>query len=258
MRLSVISPTLNEAGCLQRLVEELEHALRDIDYEILIVDDNSPDGTWSVAQDISLTNPRVRSLRRMQNPGLGAAVIDGFSSAKGDVLACIDADLQHDPMILARMLEELQNGADIVVGSRHVDGGSTGEWDRLRRVQSWIAKKMAQFLLGVRLKDPMSGYFLVWRKDFYEIREHLNGKGFKILLEILSNLHASKIKEVPYTFRPRTQGQSKLSWRVILLYIHQLWRLCSTSQHLPMRFEKSVVVENVSSRSHPQHNSLSS
>jgi dolichol-phosphate mannosyltransferase len=194
----------------------------------------------------------------MVNPGLGAAVIDGFSAAEGDVLACIDADLQHDPLILAKMLEELQRGADIVVGSRHVDGGSTGEWDRLRRAQSWIANKMAQLLLGVRLKDPMSGYFLVWRKDFYEIREHLNGKGFKILLEILSNLHASKIKEVPYTFRPRTQGQSKLSGRVILQYVHQLWRLCSTSQHLSMRFVKSVAVANVPSRSHPQRNSLSS
>ena len=258
MRLSIISPTLNEAETVPRLVEELERALADISFEILIVDDNSPDGKWSIAQNITLTNPRVRSLRRMQNPGLGAAVIDGFSAAKGDVLACIDADLQHDPSILPRMLEELQHGADIVVGSRHVDGGSTGEWGRLRRVQSWIANKMAQFLLGVRLKDPMSGYFLVWRKDFDEIREHLNGKGFKILLEILSNLHASKIKEVPYTFRPRTQGQSKLSWRVILQYVQQLWRLCSTSQRVSMRFVKSVVVENIPSQSHHQRNSLSS
>jgi dolichol-phosphate mannosyltransferase len=166
----------------------------------------------------------------MQNPGLGAAVIEGFSAAKGDVLACIDADLQHDPLILARMLEELQHGADIVVGSRHVDGGSTGEWGRLRRVQSWIANKLAQLLLGVSLKDPMSGYFLVRRKDFYEIREQLNGKGFKILLEILWNLNARKIKEVPYTFRPRTRGQSKLSGRIILQFIHQLWRLCRSSR----------------------------
>ena len=241
MRLSVISPTLNEAESVPRLVEELERALGDINYEILIVDDNSPDGTWSIAQNISLTNPRVRSLRRMQNPGLGAAVIDGFSAAEGDVLACIDADLQHDPLILARMLDELQHGADIVVGSRHVDGGGTGEWNRLRRVQSWMANKTTQLLLGVRLKDPMSGYFLVWRKDFYEIRERLNGKGFKILLEILSNLHGSKIKEVPYTFRPRARGQSKLTGRVILQFIHQLWRLCSSRRRHSIRFTKSVV-----------------
>jgi dolichol-phosphate mannosyltransferase len=222
-------------------VEELERALGDINYEILIVDDNSADGTWSVAQRISLTNPRVRSLRRMQNPGLGAAVIDGFSAAEGDVLACIDADLQHDPSILARMLEELQHGADIVVGSRHIDGGSTGEWGPLRRVQSWIANKLTQLLLGVQIKDPMSGYFLVRRKDFNAIREQLNGRGFKILLEILWNLNAAKIEEVPYTFRTRTQGKSKLSSRIILQFFHQLWRLCSSSRHHSIRFVKSVV-----------------
>ena len=110
MRLSVISPTLNEAENVPRLVKELERALGEIDYEILIVDDNSPDRTWSVAQDISLTNPRVRSVRRMQDPGLSVAVIEGFSAAEGDVVACIDADLQHDPAILARMLDELQQG----------------------------------------------------------------------------------------------------------------------------------------------------
>jgi dolichol-phosphate mannosyltransferase len=183
----------------------------------------------------------VRSLRRTQNPGLGAAVIDGFSAAEGDVLACIDADLQHDPLILTRMLEELRDGVDIVVGSRHVDGGSTGEWDRSRRVQSWIANKMAQLLLGVRVKDPMSGYFLVRRKVFFEIREQLNGKGFKILLEILWNLHASKIKEVPYTFRPRTRGQSKLSGRIILQFVHQLWRLCSSNRRHSIRSMKSAI-----------------
>ena len=172
-------------------------------------------------------------------------MIEGFSAAEGDVVACIDADLQHDPSILARMLDELQKGADVVVGSRHVDGGSTGEWGRLRRIESWIATKMAQLLLGFRLKDPMSGYFLVWRKDFSEVREQLNGKGFKILLEILARLRASNIKEVPYTFRPRTQGQSKLSGRVILQYLHQLWRLCSSSRHYFVRFMKSVVVGSV-------------
>lgn len=245
MKLSVISPTLNEAGNIHRLVAELERALCGIDYEILIVDDNSPDGTWSVAQEISLTNPRVRVLRRTQNPGLSAAVIDGFEAAEGDAVACIDADLQHDPAILAKMLCELVDGADIVVGSRHVNGGSTGEWDRSRWLQSWIATKTAQMLLGVRLKDPMSGYFLIWRKDFCRVKEQLNGRGFKILLEILAALQTSKIKEVPYTFRTRTLGQSKLSGRVIFEYVQQVWRLCSSSRHLFVRFMKSVVIGGV-------------
>src|ERR1700730_75257 len=232
MKLSVISPTLNEAQNIPALVEQLQLALGDMDYEILIVDDNSPDLTWSVAEQISLKNPRVKILRRMKNPGLGLAVIDGFSAARGDVLACIDADLQHDPSILPRMLDELQKGAGVAVGSRHVDGGSTGEWDWFRRMESWIATKTAQFLLGITLKDPMSGYFLIWSKDFAKVKGQLNGKGFKILLEILAKLHASQIKEVPYTFRPRTLGESKLSNRVILLYVQQLWRLCSGSRHV--------------------------
>jgi dolichol-phosphate mannosyltransferase len=244
MKLSVISPTLNEAENVPRLVEQLAGALGDIDYEILIVDDDSSDLTWSIAEQISLTNPRVRTLRRMQNPGLSVAVIDGFSAAGGDVVACIDADLQHDPSILPRMLEELQ-GMDVVVGSRHVDGGSTGKWNWLRRLESWIATKTAQLLLGVRLKDPMSGYFLVWRKDFIAVKEQLDGKGFKILLEILARLHGSRVKEVPYTFRPRTHGVSKLSSKVVLLYIQQLWRLCSTSRHVSVRLLKSAMVGGI-------------
>src|ERR1700730_12423187 len=242
MKLTVISPTLNEAENIPHLVEQLGRALVDIDYEILIVDDDSPDQTWSIAHKISLTNPRVRVLRRTQNRGLGMAVIDGFSHAGGEALACIDADLQHDPSILPRMLGELLSGSDVVVGSRYVEGGSAGKWDRLRRLESWIATKTAQFLLGIELKDPMSGYFLVWRKDFAEVREQLDGKGFKILLEILANLPRLKIKEVPYTFGPRTHGESKLSSKVILQYLRQLWRLCSTSRHFSVRFVKSAMV----------------
>jgi dolichol-phosphate mannosyltransferase len=245
MKLSVITPTLNEAENVSSLVEQLGRALNDIDYEILIVDDNSADGTWSVAQKISAMNPRVRAIRRTQNPGLGLAVIDGFSDAKGDVLACIDADLQHDPAILPIMLDELQKGADVVVGSRHVDGGSTGEWDRSRRFQSWIATRTAQLLLGIRLKDPMSGYFLISRKDFCEVKDDLDGKGFKILLEILAGLGASNITEVPYTFRLRTRGESKLSSRVIFQYFQQVWRLCSASRHHSIRFLKSAVVGSI-------------
>jgi dolichol-phosphate mannosyltransferase len=248
LRLSVISPTLNEAGNVPRLVQQLEQALGEIDYEILIVDDDSPDLTWSVAQGISLRNPRVKTLRRMANPGLGVAVIDGFSAAQGDVVACIDADLQHDPSILPRMLRELQSGMDLVVGSRHIEGGSTGQWNRWRRLESWIATKTAQFLLGFKLKDPMSGYFLFWRKDFCEVKERLNGKGFKILLEILAALHASRIKEVPYIFRSRTIGKSKLSGKVILLYVEQVWRLCSQSRRLPLRFLKTSVIGHKTQR----------
>jgi dolichol-phosphate mannosyltransferase len=238
MKLSVISPTLNEAQNISTLVEQLQLALGNIDYEILIVDDNSPDLTWSVAEQIARRNPRVRSLRRMKNPGLGMAVVDGFSAAEGDMLACIDADLQHDPAILPQMVEGLQNGVDVVVGSRHVKGGGFGKWNRLRQFESWCANKAAQLLLGFEVKDPMSGYFLVWRKDFHRVQGQLGESGFKILLEILAKLRTPRVKEVPYTFRPRVVGESKLSWKIVLLYFHQLWRLCGESRRAPIRFLK--------------------
>jgi dolichol-phosphate mannosyltransferase len=153
--------------------------------------------------------------------------------------------LQHDPAILPAMLDSLQSGADVVVGSRHVAGGSTGNWNRWRRLESWLATKTAQYLLGVPLKDPLSGYFLVRREDFAKVKEQLNGNGFKILLELLAKLQTSGVTEVPYTFQSRTHGASKLSNRVIFLYVQQLWRLCSASRHRSVRFLKSAMVGGV-------------
>ena len=242
MKLSVISPTFNEAESVPRLVEQLEQTLSHVDYEILIVDDNSPDLTWSVAERVSSTNPRVRVLRRMSDPGLGAAVIDGFSAAQGDSVACIDADLQHDPRILPKMLEQLYKGSDVVVGSRYVDGGGTERWNWQRRLGSWAATKMAQVLLGVKLKDPMSGYFVMWRRDFARVRPQLNGNGFKILLEILANLQPSVVTEIPYTFGSRKFGESKLSGKIVLQYLTQLWRLSSASRLVSDRFLKFAAV----------------
>jgi dolichol-phosphate mannosyltransferase len=238
MKLSVISPTLNEAQNIPALVEQLQRTLGEMDYEILIVDDNSPDLTWSVAEQISRKNPRVKTLRRMNNPGLGMAVVDGFSAAEGEILACIDADLQHDPSILPRMVEELQTSVDVVVGSRHVKGGGFGKWSRWRRFESWCANKTARLLLGFEVKDLMSGYFLIWRKDFNRVQDQLSESGFKILLEILAKLRTARVKEVPFTFRPRTVGQSKLSGKIVLLYFRQLWRLCGESRRAPVRLLK--------------------
>jgi dolichol-phosphate mannosyltransferase len=236
MKLSIISPTFNEAENVPRLVAEISRSLNGNDYEILIVDDNSPDHTWFVAEETSRKNLRVKVLRRIHNPGLSLAVIDGFKAASGEAVACIDADLQHDPSILPKMLEALANGADVVVASRYVNGGGTGEWSLLRRTESWIATKMAQILLGVKLQDPMSGYFLMRREDFSRVQEELDGKGFKILLEILAKLQPKIVREVPYTFQARTAGESKLSSKVILQYLEQLWRLSRVRRLCSARF----------------------
>lgn len=225
MKLSVISPTYNEAENVGRLIAELERSLHPADYEILISDDDSPDRTWAVVEEIGRCNPRVRALRRTSNRGLGPSVVDGFSSATGEAVACIDADLQHDPKILPQMLKKLENGADLVVATRYMPGGGTANWGIIRRLGSWGCTKLAQVLLGVKLRDPMSGYFMMRREDFLRIRDRLNVRGFKILLEIAAHMHPHRLGEVPYTFGPRAQGESKLSNKIVFAYLLQVWRL---------------------------------
>jgi dolichol-phosphate mannosyltransferase len=225
MKLSVISPTYNEAENVSRLIAEVEKALQSTDYEVLISDDDSPDRTWALVEEIGRRNPRVRSLRRTSNRGLGPSVVDGFGSATGDAVACIDADLQHDPTILPQMLKELESGADLVVATRYMPGGGTANWGMIRRLGSWGCTKLAQVLLGVKLRDPMSGYFMMRRDDFLRIRDQLNVRGFKILLEIAAHMQPRRLREVPYTFGPRAQGESKLSNKIVLAYLSQVWRL---------------------------------
>jgi dolichol-phosphate mannosyltransferase len=225
MRLSIVSPTYNEADNLEPLVKELATALAGSDYEIVVVDDDSPDLTWRRAEELGRCFPQVRSLRRTQNRGLSSAVIEGFNVARGEMVACMDADLQHDPVILPWMLQELDRGADLVVGSRYVEGGGTGEWSWQRWISSWAATKLAHILLHVNLKDPMSGFFLMRRSDFLKVRDRLDAQGFKILLEIVARLQPKRIVEVPYTFRTRRVGKSKLSRTVVLQYLQQLWKL---------------------------------
>ena len=240
--LTVVAPTYNESENVERLVRALEATLDGIDYEILISDDDSPDLTWARAEEIARDDSRVRVLRRTRNRGLGNAVIDAFVAARGDVVACIDADLQHDPSILPAMFASIQNGADLAVGSRYIAGGGTAEWSWIRRLQSRIATKLAQWLLGVELQDPMSGYFMMRRDDFLHVRNQLDGNGFKILLEIVARLKPGTVRELPYTFGPRTAGTSKVSAGIAVAYLRQLWRLSFLQKYLPTEFAKFAFV----------------
>ena len=242
MKLTIISPTYNEAENVGPLIERVSIALPDVDHEIVIVDDNSPDRTWAVAEEIRKSNNHVRVIRRMHDHGLSPAVIEGFASARGEMVACIDADLQHDPKILRQMYEAVAEGSDVAVGSRYVPGGGTGDWNVVRRFESWVATKMAQVLLGVQLQDPMSGYFLMRRQDFLRVQEELDAKGFKILLEIVAKLRPNKVEEVPYTFRVRQAGESKLSGKVVAQYLGQIWRLSKLGKLYSDRFLKFALV----------------
>jgi len=242
VKVTIVSPTYNEAENVPRLAREVDKALSGIDYELLIADDDSPDGTWAVAQELADTNPRLRVLRRTQNRGLSAAVIEAFSSCSSDYVGVIDADLQHDPSILAQMIAALDRGADVAVGSRYVQGGGTGKWNAFRRFQSWVATKLARTFLGVELTDPMSGYFILRRADFNRLQKQLDLRGFKILLELIARLAPSRLEEIPFTFRTRVAGESKLSSRIVLQYLGQLWRLSSVSRYMSVRFIKFALV----------------
>jgi len=215
MKLSIISPTYNESENVGLLVAEIEKSLNGADYEILISDDDSPDLTWARVEEIGRRNPRVRVLRRTSNRGLGPSVVDGFSAATGEFVACIDADLQHDPKVLPQMLKEVSAGSTLVVATRYMPGGGTANWNAIRRLGSWGCTKLAQWMLGVELRDPMSGYFMMRRDDFMKIRDRLNARGFKILLEIAAHMQPCHLREVPYTFGPRARGESKLTNKII-------------------------------------------
>src|SRR5690242_14942358 len=225
MKLSIISPTYNEAENVARLIGELEKIFHGTDYEILISDDDSPDLTWARVEEIGRHNPRVSALRPTCNRELGPSVVDGFNAASGEAVTFINADVQQDPSILPNMLSELQNGSDLMVATRYMPGGGTANWGLIRRVGSWACTKLAQVLLGVNLRDPMSGYFMMRRDDFLKVRDGLNVRGFKILLEIAAHMRPRRLGEVPYTFGPRAQGESKLSNKIVLAYLSQVWRL---------------------------------
>jgi dolichol-phosphate mannosyltransferase len=240
MKLSVISPTYNESENIGILVAELEKSLNGTDYEILISDDDSPDLTWARVEEISRLNPRVRVLRRTSNRGLGPSVVDGFSAATGEVVACIDADLQHDPSILPQMFEELSGDSGLVIATRYMPGGSTANWSSIRRLGSWVCTRLARWVLGVELRDPLSGYFMMRRDDFMKIRHRLNVRGFKILLEIAAHMRPCHVREVPYTFGPRSRGESKLTNKIIFAYLQQLWCLYTGNRDTAIELSKGV------------------
>lgn len=241
MELTVVAPTFNEADNVARFVSSVSAALRGIEHEIVIADDDSPDQTWRVAQELSKTNLCLRVLRRQAPRSLAGSVLDGFGMASGDAIACMDADLQHDPAILPQMLAELHAGADLVVGCRYMPGGGTTKWRWVRRAQSWLATRMAQAYLGLTLRDPMSGYFVMRRRDFLAIRDQLTAQGFKILIEIAARLHPQRIAEVPFVFGPRMAGQSKLTAAVALDYLSQLRRLRATASNRQTRAAQPVI-----------------
>ncbi len=225
--LSVIVPTFNEAENLPLLLPKILDTLEscDVEVEVIVVDDDSPDGTWQVAEQFAANDSRIRSVRRVSDRGLSPAVLAGMAVATGNVLAVIDGDLQHDESILPALLADVLAGSDISVGSREAEGGSYGEWSPVRRAISWCGKQLARKATGVSVSDPMSGFFAISRERYEAVRGDVNPRGFKILLEFLARGEKPTVTEVGYEFRNRVHGATKLSGSVLALYLIALFDL---------------------------------
>ena len=213
LALSLVIPTFNEGQNLAPLVARLTRLLDPMlpnDYELIVVDDDSPDRTWEQALTLGQTLPQLRVLRRCHERGLSSAVIRGWQVARGRILGVIDADLQHPPEVILPLWQGMQAGADLAVGSRHVDGGGVSQWSLTRRMLSRGAQTLGLLVLPQvvgRVSDPMSGFFMV-RRDAIA-GPILNPKGYKILLEVIARGTITTISEVGYVFQERVEGASK-------------------------------------------------
>lgn len=219
--LSVVVPTFNERDNVARLYRKLDAALTGIAWEVVFVDDNSPDGTWAAVRELANADSRVRCIRRIGRRGLSGACIEGILASSAPYAAVMDADLQHDETQLPKMLGLLQGGeAELVVGSRYVEGGSAASFDSTRAGFSAFATSIARRVLGVAIADPMSGFFMIRRDRFEQLAPKLSTQGFKILLDIVATAEgALKTVEVPFTFGTRQHGESKLDSMVALDFL---------------------------------------
>jgi len=235
--LSIIVPTFNERNNITGVIAAVSEALLDVSWEIVFVDDNSPDGTASFVREIARTDPRVRCLHRVGRRGLSSACVEGIMSTASPIIAVMDADRQHDERALGKMFEILRTTeADVAVGSRYVEGGGLGDWHRSRVLMSRVATRLTNLITGTKLSDPMSGFFMMRRDVFLTSLPRLSSIGFKILLDIsASSDRVLKIVDVPYEFRSRQHGESKLDslvlWEFFLLLVDK-----SIGQYIPTRF----------------------
>jgi len=229
LKFSLIIPSYNEGDNIQEIVRILSQLLDTTipgEYELIVVDDNSPDGTWKLAQELTAEYPQLRVMRRQSEKGLSTAVIRGWQVARGEILGVIDADLQHPPEVLLNLWQEIERGADLATASRHVEGGGVSEWSIIRRFLSRGAQMLGLIILPEvisRLSDPMSGYFMV-RRDAI-VGKSLSPVGYKILIEVAARGNIRWIGEVGYVFRERQAGESKVTWKQYVEYIQHLLRL---------------------------------
>jgi dolichol-phosphate mannosyltransferase len=238
LEIAVVIPTFNERANVSTLVARLDQALAGRRWEAIFVDDDSPDGTADVARELARVDRRVRVIHRIGRRGLSSACIEGMCATAAPVVAVIDGDLQHDETLLPKMLDRLQadEALDLVVGSRFVDGGGTGDWDRDRVAKSAFATKLSRRVLKGDLSDPMSGFFAIRTSVVRGLVPDLSAIGFKILLDLMTtSTRPLNFAELPYTFRVRTEGESKLDHVVAMEYLIALYDRMF-GRFVPVRF----------------------
>jgi dolichol-phosphate mannosyltransferase len=240
---SIVVPVFNERENLAELTERIRVCLGDIAWEIIYVDDDSPDGSAQFARELSAGDSRVRCIQRLGRRGLSSACVEGILSSSAPFVAVIDGDLQHDEGLLPQMLAELRKGdLDIVIGSRYAPGGGTGNWDAGRVRLSKLGMRLSRMLVPEELTDPMSGFFMMRRPAFEAAMRKLSGIGWKILTDLFaSSPQKLRFKELPYSFRLRQAGDSKLdsltAWSYAMLLLDKL-----VGHIIPVRFIAFCIV----------------
>ena len=241
--LSVVIPTFNERDNIAPLLDSIKAALDGIHWEVIFVDDDSPDGTSEWIRAFAADDHRIRVIKRLGRRGLSSACVEGMLSSSAPLFAVIDADLQHDERLLPAMVAELnKGGVDIVVASRYADGGDIGDWHESRARISAFATRLSRILVPKELTDPMSGFFMMRRSVFERAVHKLSGIGFKILADLFaSSPEPLKFKELPFKFRTRTAGESKLDsvtgWDYGMLLLDKL-----VGHVIPVRFVAFSIV----------------
>ena len=220
-KISIIVPTFNERDNVRPLINSLDRAMDGTPWEVIFVDDDSPDQTTNEIRAVAQSDPRVRCIQRIGRRGLSSACVEGMLSSSAPYVAVMDADGQHDESLLPRMLRSLEEaGLDLVIGSRYVEGGSVGQWDSNRVWISRLSTGIANTVLTADLSDPMSGFFAIRRDVLDELVHNLSAVGFKILLDIFASAKRPlRFKELPFEFRTRTAGESKLDNRAALDFL---------------------------------------
>ncbi len=244
--LTVVVPTFNERANIVLFLDSLFLALQDISFEVIFIDDDSPDGTADLVRSIAQQNELVRVIHRINRRGLASACLEGMLASSTPYICVMDADLQHDEKIIPAMLARLkQERLDLVVGSRNVSGGSMGRFSKQRVALSMLGRRISDRICHCRITDPMSGFFVLTRSVLMEVVHEVSAVGFKILVDLLASAKRPlRVEEEPYVFRSRKRGESKLDLSVGIEYVRLVLDK-SIGSYVPASFILFAVVGSV-------------